>query len=306
MSGEVVSWHTTKGGTGAKRPPSLLEVKRARGGMNVADVVVRIVHSEDVIGHEEVDADRVERLLRRLQSDGVLKNPPLVAAEGSRYVLLDGATRVAALRELGIRDLVVQVIDYDGPGVQLHSWRHVIAGLRGQDLVREVQACPGMAVASSDVQTARTELSRNSILCYLMLRGGDVLTVRGGEGLEAKVALLNRLVRLYRGRAQVYRVMSDDLDALLNEYPDLSAICVFPCYTCAEILSAALNGAKLPMGITRHTILGRVLGLNVDLVMLDSDIPLEQKNVWLQGLIKSRIKGKRVRLYPEPVFRFDE
>jgi len=281
-------------------------VKRVRGGMNVADVVVRIVHSENVIGHEEVDPGRVERLMRRLQSDGVLKNPPLVAAEGSRYVLLDGATRVAALRELGIRDLVVQVIDYDGPGVQLHSWRHVIAGLRGQDLVKEVRACPGLVVAASDVETASRELSRSSILCYLVLRGGDVITIRGGEGLEAKVALLNRLVRLYRGRAQVYRVMSDDLETLLEEYPHLSAVCVFPCYTCAEILRAALNGAKLPMGITRHTISGRVLGLNVDLVMLDSDIPLDQKNVWLEGLIKSRIRSKRVRLYPEPVFRFDE
>jgi hypothetical protein len=274
--------------------------------MNVADVVVRIVHSGDVLGHEEVEPGRVERLVRRLQSDGVLKNPPLVAAEGSQYVLLDGATRVAALRKLGIRDLVVQVIDYHGPGVQLHSWRHVIAGLEGQDLVREVEACPGLAVASSDVETARAELSRSTILCYLVLRGGDVLTITGGEGLEARVALLNRLVKLYRGRTQVYRVMSDDLETLLEEYPDLSAVLVFPCYTCTEILSVALNGAKLPMGITRHTISGRVLGLNVDLVMLDSRIPLEQKNVWLEGLIKSRIKGNRVRFYPEPVFRFDE
>ena len=40
--------------------------------------------------------------------------------------------------------------------------------------------------------------------------------------------------------------------------------------------------------------------------MLDSDIPLEHKNLWLANLIKSRIKNKRVRFYPEPVFRFDE
>jgi hypothetical protein len=60
------------------------------------------------------------------------------------------------------------------------------------------------------------------------------------------------------------------------------------------------------MGVTRHSISGRALGLNVDIVMLDSDIPLEQKNVWLEDLIKSRVKGNRVRFYPEPVFRFDE
>jgi len=42
------------------------------------------------------------------------------------------------------------------------------------------------------------------------------------------------------------------------------------------------------------------------LVMLDSDIPLEQKNIWLDSLIKRKIRDRRVRFYQEPVFRFDE
>jgi len=58
--------------------------------------------------------------------------------------------------------------------------------------------------------------------------------------------------------------------------------------------------------VTTYSISGRVLGLNVDLVMLDSDIPLEQKNIWLDSLIKRKIRDRRVRFYQEPVFRFDE
>ncbi len=274
--------------------------------MNLADVVLRIVHSEDLIGHEEVDQRRVERLVRRLQSDGVLKNPPVVATAGSRYVVLDGVTRIAALTQLGIRDVLVQIVDYDGPAVELHSWCHVVVGMPGDQLVKEMQGCRGMEIRSADLRSAKEALSRRELLSYVVLRDGGVMAVVGGRQVEEQVRLLNELVTLYEKRAEVYRTAGDDVQALLEEYPDLSAVVVFPCYSCGEIMNTALNGAKLPMGVTRHAISGRALGLNVDLVMLDSDIPLEQKNIWLANLIRSKIKNKRVRFYPEPVFRFDE
>jgi len=274
--------------------------------MNVADIVLRIVHMEELIGHEEVDPGRVDRLVRRFQSDGVLKNPPVVATSGPLHVVLDGATRVAALRKLGIRDVLVQVIEYDPTAIELDSWSHVIVGLLADELLTVVQGYEGLEVRATDLRTAKEALSGRKLLSYLLLPDGGVVTLAGGTDLEAEVALLNGMVGFYRSRAQVYRVMSADLDVLLDEYPDLSAVVVFRCYTCAEIMRTALNGAKLPMGVTRHHISGRALGLNVDLVMLDSDIPLEHKNLWLAALIKSRIKNKRVRFYPEPIFRFDE
>jgi hypothetical protein len=157
-----------------------------------------------------------------------------------------------------------------------------------------------------DLQLARRALSLRSILSYLVLEDGTVLGAKGGMNLEAQVALLNDIVDLYKGQAEVYRVMTDVVEDLLEEYPDLTAVVVFPSYSRGEIMRTSLNGAKLPMGVTRHTISGRVLGINVDLVMLDSDIPLEQKKVWLDGLIKRKIRDRRVRFYQEPVFRFDE
>jgi len=274
--------------------------------MNLTDVVLRIVHSGDLIGHEVVDPRRVERLVQRLRSDGVLKNPPAVVDVGGKYVVLDGATRVAALRELGIRDIVVQIVEYDLPGVELHSWCHVVAGLGCQDLVDGLNLVQGIEVRSMELHAARAELALKSILCYVVLRDGGVLAATGCSDLPGQVSLLNDIVDLYGGKADVYRAVTDNLGELLEEYPELSAVVVFPRYCAADIMSTSLDGARLPMGVTRHSISGRALGVNVDIVMLDSDIPLEQKNVWLDHLIKSRVKGKRVRFYPEPVFRFDE
>jgi len=157
-----------------------------------------------------------------------------------------------------------------------------------------------------DLELARRALSLRTILCYLVLQNGTVLGAKGGMNLEAQAALLNDIVDLYKGKAEVYRVTSDEIENLLEEHPDLTTAVVFPCYSRGEIMRISLNRVKLPMGVTRHIISGRALGLNVDLVMLDSDIPLEQKNVWLDSLIKRKTKDKRVRFYQEPVFRFDE
>jgi len=274
--------------------------------MNIGDVVLRIIQSTDVIGHEEVDPKRVERLTQRLQSDGILKNPPVVAEAGDQYVVLDGATRVAALRELGIRDLLVQIVDYHAPDIRLYSWFHVIVGMSGDELLKGIEDLAGVEVKSMDLELARRAMSLRTILCYLVLQDGAVLGAKGGMNLEAQVALLNDIVGLYKGKAEVYRVVTDEIEDTLEEYPNLTAVVVFPCYSRGEIMRMSLNRAKLPMGVTRHTISGRVLGLDVDLVMLDSDIPLEQKNVWLDSLVKRKIKDKRVRFYQEPVFRFDE
>jgi hypothetical protein len=274
--------------------------------MNLTDVVLRIVHSADLIGHEVVDGRRVDRLVQRLRSDGVLKNPPAVVDVVGKYVVLDGATRVAALRELGIRDVLVQIVDYGPPGVELHSWCHVVVGMGCQDLVDGLNLVKGIEVKSMELNAARTELKLKSIVCYVVLPDGGVLAAVGRCDLDAQVDLINEIVDLYGGYADVYRAATDSMEELLEEYPELTAVVVFPCFSPADIMSTSLDGARLPMGVTRHSISGRALGVNVDIVMLDSDIPLAQKNVWLEDLIKSRVKGKRVRFYPEAVFRFDE
>jgi hypothetical protein len=274
--------------------------------MQIGDVVLRIVHSSIVIVHEEVDPRRVERLTQRMQADGILKNPPVVAEAGDHYVVLDGATRVGALRQLGIRDLLVQVVDYHAPNIQLYAWSHVVVGMPEDALIRGVENLEGVEVKAMDLELARSALSLKGILCYLVLQDGSILAAKGGMNLEAQIALLNHIVDLYRGRAEVYRVATDEIEDLLEEYPDLTAVVVFPCYNRGEIMRMSLNRAKLPMGVTRHIIAGRALGLDVDLVMLESDIPLEQKNVWLDDLIKRKAKDKRIRFYQEPLFRFDE
>ena len=113
------------------------------------------------------------------------------------------------------------------------------------------------------------------------------------------------MVAAYAGRGELYRVAHTDVERLLAEHGRLSALVVFPRYHPDEIRRLALNGSKLPMGVTRHIIPGRALRINIPLDVLSGDDPLDQKNAWLDEW-KAKMRERRARFYQEPVFLFDE
>src|SRR5688572_29894343 len=54
-----------------------------------------------VIPHEHYHGQRVAVLMARLTAEGKLINPPIAARYKDKYVVLDGATRLTAMRQLG-------------------------------------------------------------------------------------------------------------------------------------------------------------------------------------------------------------
>src|SRR5689334_15744829 len=92
---------------------------------------LRILPLADVVPHEQADPRRVARLSRRIAVDRLLKNPVIVTPipGTARYMVMDGANRTAALHEIGVRDVLAQIVRYDQPGVQLTTWHHLITGL---------------------------------------------------------------------------------------------------------------------------------------------------------------------------------
>ena len=98
-------------------------------GMNAKELTLRIVSLSDVLLHEQIETRRVEKLSTRLKSDWLLKNPPIVAQFDGKYIVLDGASRTTALRRMNCRDIVVQIVDYDAPGILLESSYHVLLDL---------------------------------------------------------------------------------------------------------------------------------------------------------------------------------
>lgn len=274
--------------------------------MDVAEITLRIVSVDDIVLHEGQDPLVIKKLGERLRSDGLLRNPPIVAEADQHYIVLDGATRTGALKYLGIRDTLVQIVDYAARDIYLDSWHHLIVKTSPSELLARISGIDGVIIERVDQKQAEHDLTLGKTMCYLMLRNGATYNVIGVDHLELNVGLLNRIVDVYRGKTEVYRAVTTQLDILTREYPDLQMIVVFPRYTPSQVTRLALNGAKLPMGITRHLIGGRAIGINIPLDRLSSDASTEDKNAWLQKWLMEKIHERKVRFYQEPVFVFDE
>jgi hypothetical protein len=274
---------------------------------------LRFVPTEAVFPHEYHDLQRTQPLVARLRESGTLKNPPIVTQVGDgmrvepRYVVLDGANRSTAARAAGWPHLLVQVVRYESPAVELHTWYHALTADAREILERGIAAIPGLDFRHHDRLHARAMLARREALACVVLNDGDVLVVQGGRSLHERNELLNSLVHLYQDRVPYTRVTSDSLTQARKEHPEVQALVIFPRYDPAEVIDLASAGEYLPAGITRHLIRWRALRVNVPVTLCeDATKPLDQKNAWLEAWTAERLTKRQVRFYEEPTVLYHE
>jgi len=274
---------------------------------------LRFVPTEAVHPHEYHDPQRSQPLVARLRESGVLKNPPIVTQVGDgmrvepRYVVLDGANRSTAARAAGWPHLLVQVVRYESPAVELYTWYHALTADARDILERGLSGIEGLEVIHHDRTHARAMLARREALACVVLNEGDVLVVQGGRTLHERNELLNALVHLYQDRVPYTRVTSDSLTEARREHPEVQALVVFPRFDPAEVIDLASVGEHLPAGITRHLIRWRALRVNLPVSLCeDRTRTLDQKNAWLAAWTSERLTKRELRFYEEPTVLYDE
>ena len=270
--------------------------------------VLRIVHASDLLLHEQHDVQRSTPLAARLEAEGVLKNPPIVAPINGdrRYVVLDGANRVTAMQTLNLPYAAVQVVDYDDPGLILDTWYHLVSRFPRAEFNRAIDDLVGVCLEQTDLMHARAELARREALAYIVCPDNGVYTICAEGDLHQRTERLNDIVNIYKSRGHIFRATTDDIENLLPYYENVTVLVVFPRYEPAEIIELARVGARLPAGITRHVIPRRALRVNLPLALLNNDSSLQDKNEWLQSWLKTKMANKEVRYYQESTFLFDE
>jgi hypothetical protein len=270
---------------------------------------LRILPIELLIEHEYNDAQRTGPLAKRLEAEGLLKNPPIVAPldDDPRFVVLDGANRTTALNALGYQHCLVQVVKYEDPPVTLTTWHHVITGLNLDDYLSGLHAVEGLDLAPLDLLHARAGLARRELLAYTICADGRVFVARTQRQLlHEQNALLNQMVDTYKDRGRLYRAATDHLHEAHRLYPDLTGLVIFPRYEASEVIALARDGELLPTGLTRHLIQGRALRTNYPLSELRSADSLEDKNARLRDWLTHKLGSKEIRFYGESTFLFDE
>jgi len=229
-------------------------------------------------------------MVGRLRSDDRIGNPPVVFELDDRFMLVDGANRIAAMRELGYRYAIVQVAS---PAiVRLTTWHHALTATTPERVLAALRQ-----VADLDFD----DRSGRPAICTIRLAGGRALTVHPGPGAD-RFEVLTPLVAGYLLDAVVRRTVEPDLAA----HPDAAAVVAFVELTVDEVLGAVRNATLLPAGITRFIIPGRVLSLNAPLAPLRTGQPVAALDSWLAELVSGRRTEGRIRHYPEAVFVLDD
>jgi hypothetical protein len=272
---------------------------------------LQLVRAADVRFHEHPERQRTDRLVARLRRDGVLRNPPIVAALDERsYVLLDGANRLSAFRELGHGVVPVQIVDYASPAIQLKSWHHLLLEGAALGLRATFGRIPGVRLEAVSPDDAADVVRGRRAFAVLVDETQACWALRPAAGdvqLDAWLEALDGVVSAYEGRTRLERIKwadDSDLPPSLDELEH--QLLLFPTLEKQELLDIVRSHRLIPTGITRHIVNGRALALDLDLDFLselqDDTARIAHFDAYVQHLM---VEG-RVRYYEESVFILDE
>ncbi len=268
---------------------------------------MQIVDVQSMEPHENIDQGRSQRLIRALQTQGFLKNPPAVwriEGDEERYVVLDGANRTMAVRNMGFPHMLVQIAN---EGVEVKNWNHILSEGDLSPLLENMQRISGLDVTETDEFRAAAALAREETIAYMVLPDGVTWQLGAeGVGITEKLALLTEFVKLYEDRFRRERTTTENLNGLTSVFPDMNCLIVYPQFTVSDVVEVASSGQLFPSGLTRFLISPRALRINFPLAMLADRSPVGEKRKALEEWIRLRVEQRRVRYYAESTFVFDE
>ena len=216
---------------------------------------MQIVDTQSMEPHEDIDQGRSQRLIRALQTQGFLKNPPAVwRVEGDeeRYVVLDGANRTMAVRKMGFPHMLVQIAN---KGVEVKNWNHILSEGELRPMLKKMRRIPGLEVSETDEFRAAAALAREEAIAYIVLPDGVTWQLGAeGAGIVEKLAFLKEFVRLYENRFRRERTTTENLNGLASLFPNMNCLIVYPQFTVSEVVEVASSGQLFPSGLTRFLI----------------------------------------------------
>lgn len=276
--------------------------------MNESLPRLEVLPVANMVVHEWHDEQRTPPLIVRFSKSGIFRNPPIVTSlqDGSqRYMVLDGANRTAAFREMGIPHTVAQVVDAADAGLKLYNWNHVVWGWESSELLSAIAQLNDINLVSSEGEMP--DLVGDSGLALIQTAQGDLYSINTSvEVLERRVQILNTILDSYRDHAKLDRTSEWSVVRLKAIYPALCGLVIFPHFEIQQVMRLVAGGCLLPAGITRFMVSPRVLHLNYPIEELATEKTLAEKNASLQRFVQERIADKGVRYYAEATYLFDE
>ncbi|MCP4631422.1 MAG: ParB N-terminal domain-containing protein [candidate division Zixibacteria bacterium] len=265
---------------------------------------LRFISIDKLFNHEAYDEIQVQRLLDQIKRDGCLRNPIIVAQlpSSDKILVLDGVSRINALKEIGCRDVIVQKVDYTNPLIHLDSFCWVIESVSRPQVENRLSALGFFGIPSSPEEGIRKIANNQAVLYFLFKDGSGLHVPLKTDILYERIEALRLITESFNNIFENHIIDQPvDYSMLFNRFDKGNVLSVFPKFTKEDVLYAAENGFHLPFGVTTFSIPDRVLGLSIPLSVLISKDPVTEKDSYLLELLKIRLSKHRARYYSESV-----
>ncbi len=274
---------------------------------------LKLAPLERVRFHEHPERKRTLRLMERLKKERVLHNPPILAEmDGGDFLLLDGANRVSAFRDLGYSHIPAQVVDYGVEQIQLKGWHHLLIDGHGLSLRKLFEALEGVALRAVDPGRLSRLLELREVYavwvdgtaaCWGLFPDSGAAMIE----IHERIAVMERIVASYENESKLERIKLADFSQLPEVIRSADhQLCLFPVLTKNEMLQLAREGVMIPTGLTRHLIPGRALGINIALGFLEEPATEQEQRAHFQAYVDRLEMEGRIRFYEESVFVMNE
>lgn len=267
---------------------------------------LNLLRVSDILLHEECEDNRSEKLVERFNREFVLYNPLIVGKYKGKYILVDGANRFEALKLVGSKLILAQLVKYGSKKVKLKSWYHFVNSLEFDTLCSFIEKS-GLTYKKCRNEKLIEKIKNKLNVVGVISKSGEALYIKLNNDFKIMLAELCRLNNFYENTYSYTRIDSDtnlnDLDSLS---PENGLLFIYPTFSKTDIIKISGIEQKLPAGITRHLIPNRVLHIKYNIDFLRADKEIDKRNKELQEFIDNKIGIKKVRLYREPILVFDE
>ena len=265
-----------------------------------------ILKLEQIISHEHVDERRVERLRMDITKEEVLKNPPVVLSPSAglqNYVVLDGASRLAAFRDLKVEHILVQIVDPARESIQVEAWNHVVLGSPVEDVIAKLEQDPMIQFTSVEEHDGQSVWAAGNPAVYLVTQDQRTYRVISKKpGLEAQMDFLNRFVDAYHRVGDVERTVTGQTAQLPSLHENFEYLVFLPKFELSDVLDITRQKLLIPAGLTRFVIVPRALRVNYPLSKLIKDQPIEEKRDELGKWLQDKTSQRGIRFYAESAF----
>ena len=275
---------------------------------------IKIIPLKKILIHEGIIRKWAENIANRINDEGIVKNPVVVARKGNCYLALDGAHRLEAMRILGCRDILAYVVDYYNPEIKLEGWDGLIfEKIALKALLQKLFPGKGLLIKKHRKgEKLRKKVLDRKLFFVLESKGGDVCSLSSRKDLspekllDLSILCIEKLEQyLDEKRIKILYVPNT---ASRGDFRDSDAriLITRPHFHKDEVVKRTLEKKIFPRKSTRHLIPQRPLGINLNLSLLKEDIDLKIKNKLLASHLEWCWKSNHVRSYPESVFIFSD